>query len=61
MSLLQCFQDNGMDCSWLYNPDILDVKKAQEQEDKLDTLSIEEIYDLVNTRIDLIREKYVDQ
>ena len=49
-----------MDCSWLYNPDSLDVKKLQEQEDKLDNLSLEAIYDLVNQKIDVIKEKYVD-
>ena len=61
MSLLQCFSENGMDCSWLYNPDTLDIKKLQEQEDNLDNLSLENIYDLVNRKIDDIKVMYVDK
>lgn len=50
-----------MDLSWLYDPDnILDIKKKQRQEDWLDKASEQEIVDIINQKIDKIKNKYLD-
>ena len=52
---------SAMDLSWLYDPDnILDVKKKQAQEDWLDKTSEQEIVDIINQKIDSIKNKYLD-
>ena len=51
----------AMDLSWLYDPDnIIDIKKKQAQEDWLDKTSEQEIADLINQKIDSVRNIYVD-
>lgn len=61
MTLFRSYQKIGMDVSWLYNPDdVLNVKKKQSQEDWLDNTSLEEIADLINDRIEDIRQKYAE-
>ena len=51
----------GIDLSWLYDPDnVLDIKKKEIQEAWFDNTSIGEIADLINSRIDEIKMKYVD-
>ena len=51
----------GMDLSWFYDMDnIFDQKKKQEQEDRFDNMSLEQIADLIDDKISMIREKYVD-
>lgn len=60
-TLLRQFSKNGIDVSYLYDPDeILDVKKRQTQEDYLDNSSLVELYNKINERIDIIRENYVE-
>ena len=49
-----------MDMSWLYDEDILDTVKKQQQEDWLDNTSLEEIADLIDNKILEIRLKCVD-
>ena len=62
MSLLRAYNTiAGMDLNWLYDPDnIFDVKKKQEQEDKLDNSSLEEIANLIDDKMLNIRSTYVD-
>ena len=61
MSLLRAYDNYGIDVSDIYDPDnILDVKKKQLQEDILDNSTLEQIADKVDSKIDEIRLKYVD-
>ena len=49
-SLLRAFDNCGIDVSDIYDPDnIMDVKKKQLQEDRLDNSTLEEIADIVDT------------
>ena len=61
MTLLRMYDKAGMDLKWLYDPDnILDVKKKQAQEDWLDNTPIEQIAEQIDSRIERIKAKYVD-
>lgn len=61
MTLLRNYSDLGLDLSWLYDVDnICDVKKKQQQEAYLDTLSLNDIADLIDNRILDIRATYID-
>lgn len=61
-TLLRMYNETcGMDLSWLYDVDnILDVKKKQEQEDWLDNVSLEEIANKIDKKIENIKISYVD-
>lgn len=61
MTLLRMYNEKcGMDLSWLYDVDnILDVKKKQAQEDWLDNSSLEEIADIIDKKIDNIKNLYI--
>ena len=61
MTLLRMYNEvAGMNLSWLYDPDnIFDQKKKQQQEDWLDNTSIEKIADLIDSKIEQIKIKYV--
>lgn len=60
MTLLRAYNElGGMDLSWLYDPDELDSKKLQEQEDKLDNMSLEQIGVLIDKKLDEIKSAYV--
>ena len=60
-SLLRAYDACGVNVTDIYDPDnILDIKKKQTQEDLLDNSSLEQIADKVDTKIDAIRLKYVD-
>ena len=61
MTLLREYDNIGFDVSWIYDPDnLFDLKKKQEQENKLDSLDLIEISDLIETRVEEIRRQYVD-
>lgn len=61
MSLFRAYEAMGLDLSWLYDPDeILNVKKKQEQENWLDNATLEEIYNVINNKIDDIKLQYID-
>lgn len=50
-----------IDLSWLYDPEnIMDIKKKQAQEEWLDKTSEQEIVDTINQKIDIIKNKYLD-
>ena len=61
-TLLRMYNEKcGMDLSWFYDMDnILDIKKKQLQEDKLDNTSLVEIADLIDKKIDDIKLTYVN-
>lgn len=61
MTLLRAYEDMGLDLSWFYDSnEILNVKKKQQQEDRLDNASLIDIYNLINDKIDAIKYTYVD-
>ena len=61
MTLLRAYDNCGLDVKFIYDPDnILDIKKRQQQENYLDSLSLNEIADLIETRIISIRQSCVD-
>lgn len=58
-TLLRAFDGCGIDITDIYDPDnILDTKKRQWQEEKLDNSSLADICDIVDKKIDNIRLKY---
>lgn len=60
-SLLRAYDSFGIDISDIYDIDnILDTKKKQTQEDRLDNSSLGEIADLIDQKIDNIRIRFVD-
>lgn len=61
-TLLRMYEQRaGMDLSWFYDVDeILDIKKRQAQEDRLDNTSLIEIADLIDKKIDDIKLTYVN-
>ena len=60
-SLLRAYDNYGVDVSDIYDPDnILDTKKKQIQEDKLDNSTLNDIANLIDAKIDTIRLQYVD-
>ena len=61
MSLFRAYENAGMNLDWIYNPDLAltDSKKLQEQEDKIDNASLEDLADAINNRLEEIKVKYV--
>ena len=61
MSLLRGYESLGMDLTWLYDPDLAltNTKKLQEQEDYIDNSSLETIYNAINDKLDIVKEKYI--
>lgn len=61
MTLLRAYDKCGIDVSDIYDPDnILDSKKKQLQEDRLDNSSLEQLATLIDAKISEIRAKYVE-
>ena len=61
MTLLRAFDECGINVSDIYDPDnIIDLKKRQQQEDKLDNTTLEGLAQLVQDKIDEITSTYVD-
>ena len=60
-TLLRAYDKYGIDVSDIYDPDnILDTKKKQLQEDLLDNSTLEQIAAKVDSKIESIKLKYVD-
>ena len=60
-TLLRMYDNIGMDIHWLYDPDeILDTKKKEAQEEWLDNVTLIEIADKIDAKIDALRQVYVD-
>lgn len=60
MTLLRKYEEAGVDVSWLCDPDNIEVEEAERQNDYMDSLSLEEVANLVDDRVLNIREAYVD-
>jgi len=61
-SLMRAYESIGMNLSWLLDMDnILDLKKKEKQENEFDNMSLEDIVNLINDKIDGIKEEYVDK
>lgn len=61
MTLLRNYDEVGIDVTWIYDPDnILDVQKKQEQENQLDRLSLEQIADMIESKVFNVRSNCVD-
>ena len=60
MTLFRTYEKIGMDMSAWYNPDTLDSKEKQKQEDWLDNTSLEDIANLIDDKILEVRMKCVD-
>lgn len=59
MTLLRMYNKIGMDLSWLYDADnILNVKKKQEQDEWLDSTTLEDIAEQIDRRIEKIKLEY---
>lgn len=60
-TLLRAYESYGVDVKELYDPyDLLNTKKKQEQENWLDSVTIADIVQVVDNRIDEIRSKFAD-
>lgn len=60
-TLLREYDKIGVDVSFLYDPDnVLDTKKKQKQEDWLDNSTLLDISLAIDTKIEDIKNKYVD-
>ena len=60
-TLLRAYDSYGIDVSDIYDADnILDVKKKQIQEDLLDNSTLEQIANKIDSKIEAIRLKYID-
>lgn len=61
MTLLRAYDAAGLDVTDIYDPDnILDIKKKQAQEEYLDSASLLEIADSIDSKIEKIKIQYVD-
>jgi replicative DNA helicase len=58
-TLLRAFDNHGIDVSWFYNPDSLAIVDLQNQEDRLDNATIQDLANLVNQRIEDIKLEYL--
>lgn len=60
MTLLRGYEDMGLDMSWLLDLDELDLIKRQEQRDYFDSLTLEDIAELIDERITTIQMRCID-
>ena len=61
MTLLRAYDDIGLNLSWIYDPDNIFDQELKEKQDKyLDSISIEDIAEAIETRITRVREMTLD-
>ena len=60
MTLLRMYVEYGVDISWLYNPNTLDIQLKQKQEDWLDSVDRQAIVTAVNKKFKEIESKYLN-
>lgn len=61
MTLLRGYESCGLNMKFLYDPDeIFNEKKKRNQEDYLDSLTLNDIADLIDKRIEDIKSTYID-
>lgn len=60
-TLLRAYDQYGINVKELYDPDeVIDIKKRQKQEDWLDSVSLVDIADIVDRRIEDIKGRYIE-
>lgn len=60
MTLLRAYDKCGVNVSEIYDPDnVIDIKKRQQQEDQLDALTLEQIAQKIEDKVDSIRNEYI--
>lgn len=61
MTLIRAYDNIGLNMKWLYDPDnIFDEKKKKSQLDYLDSLTLNEISDLIEIKMENIKSEYID-
>ncbi len=60
MTLLRAYDSYGIGVEDIYDPDLLDPKKRQLQEDQLDNISLIGLAEKIQNKIDIITATYVD-
>ena len=60
MTLLRAYDNYGIDVSDIYDPDLIDPKRRQLQEDKFDNVDLIGLAEMVQNKIDAITSTYVD-
>lgn len=60
MTLLRMYMNYGVDVTWLYNPDCLDIKVKQQQEDWFETSDLSTIAAAIDDKIEEIKSHYLD-
>ena len=60
LTLLREYENAGMDLKWMYNPDVLDIKEKEKQEEWLDNASLEDIANKVNDRLDGVTVEFAE-
>lgn len=59
-TLLRAYDNLGIDVSFLYDPkNVVNIKKKQEQEDWLDNTSLTEISNIIDNKIEAIKNKFL--
>lgn len=59
-TLLREYNKAGLDVSWIFDPDELDVAKREKKKEYFESLSVDEIANIIDNKILEIRETYVD-
>lgn len=60
-TLLRGYDDIGLDVSFLYDADnIIDIDKKKQQEDKFDSLTLNEIAQIIEEKIDFVKRQRVE-
>lgn len=61
MTLMRAYEDIGMDLSWIYDPDnIFDLALKEKQEETFNSLSLNDLAELIDNRVTRVRELVVD-
>lgn len=61
MTLLRAYDAIGLDLSWIYDPDnITDIKAKQEQMEKFDEMSLQELAETIDNRVHRVIELFVE-
>lgn len=62
MTLLRNYARQGVDVSWLYDPsNLIDKEQTQHQSDEIDKMSLSEIADKIESRVNLVRVETINR
>ena len=59
-SLLRQYENMGLKVSQIYNPDLLDLKKKQRQEEEFEEMTLEDIAAFFEQKIEMIHQTCID-